>query len=161
MKRKVFAALAIGAIVFVSCKKEEPATPADPGSATVQGTLWANTNLDNDTDAFGFPMTQYEYVPSGATTVTAFVDSEDLDQNPDPTYDYQTLSWSATVGANGSYVIAGIPCWNDPITVELRFNDFTADQQIGGDDVPHNFELAPIMVTVWDGAIVIQDATFM
>jgi hypothetical protein len=85
----------------------------------------------------------------------------DLDQTPDPMFDYQTLSWSTTVGTNGAYSITGIPCWADPITATLRFNDFTADQQIGGDDTPHNFEAASVNVTIWDGAVVIQDITFM
>jgi hypothetical protein len=157
MKGKIFAALAIGAIAFVSCKKEEPATPAEPGTATVQGTLWANTNLDNDTDQWGFYMETLEYTKSGVL-VTAVIDSEDLDENPEVGYNYQDLKWTTTTGANGAYSFTGLPARNWPIAVELRFNDYTDSQLSGGVVDPSvTFTMNGVSQWVWiyDGAVVI------
>lgn len=156
MKRKIFAALAISAIAFVSCKKDEPVAPAEPGTATISGTLWANTNVDNDTDVNGNAMANPEYAPSGVR-VTAVIDAMDLDQTPDADFDYQDMSWSTVTGTNGSYSFTGIPCYATAIDCELRFNDFTADQQVGGDDTPTNFTLGSVTVSVYAGAVVIND----
>ncbi len=159
MKRKIFAVLAIGTIAIVSCKKEEPATPADPGSATVSGTMWANSNLDNDTDQWGFYQLQPEYAKSG-TLVTAVIDSEDLDATPDPSFTYQKLTWTTTIGSNGSYSFTGLPCYNEPITVELKFNDYT-DQQLSGGTIDPSVTYSTMgttwTATIYAGAVVIND----
>ena len=159
MKRKIFAALAISAIAFVSCKKEEPVAPVEPGSATVSGTLWANTNEDNDTDQWGGYMFNPEYAKSGVT-VTAVIDGADLDQTPDPFYTYPEMKYTATIGSNGSYSLT-VPCYASSITAELRFNDYTDNQLSGGNNQTTTFFMGGSMyVTIWDGAVVINDYTY-
>jgi hypothetical protein len=162
MKRKIFAALAISAIAFVSCKKEEPVAPAEPGTATVSGILWADLDIYNDTNSTGGYEWKPEYAPVG-TVVTAIVDSEDLDPTPDAGFDYQDLKYTTTVGANGVYSISTIPCYNTPITVDLYFNDFTYDQVTGpntADKEHYIYTLGSTSVTVYAGAIVINDFTY-
>lgn len=163
MKRKIFAALAISAIAFVSCKKEEPVAPAEPGRATVEGTLWANTDTNNDTDAFGFYLVTYEEAPAGIV-VTAVINSQDLDQTPDPLFDYQDIYYTATTDANGNFAFTGatngIQCYSTAIDAELRFNDFTADQAQGTNDVETDYFGGTTTVSVWNGAVVITDFTY-
>jgi hypothetical protein len=159
MKRKIFAALAISAIAFVSCKKDEPVAPADPGSATVKGTLWANTDTNNDTDGGGFYMETFEEAPSGIV-ITAVINSMDLDQTPDPLFDYQDMSWTATTDADGNFTFTGLPCYNTSIDCELRFNDFTADQKQGTNDVETDYFGGTATVSIWNGAVVINDFTY-
>jgi len=162
MKRKIFAVLAIGTIAIASCKKDEPATPADPGTASVSGTLWANKNLDNDTDAFGFPSAPvYDAteVAKTGTIVTASIDSKDLDQSPDPAFTYQILNYTTAITAGGVYSFTSLPCYNWPIDVELRFNDFS-DSQLAGGTVDNTVTYST-MGTVWTisiyaGAVVIN-----
>ncbi|MBI3136755.1 MAG: hypothetical protein HYZ14_18925 [Bacteroidetes bacterium] len=161
MKRKIFAALAISAIAFVSCKKEEPVAPAGPGSATVSGTLWANSNLDNDTDNWGFYMYVPEYAKAGAT-ITAVVDGYDLDPTPDGSYDYPEVTRTTTIGSNGAYSFTDIPCYDEIITVELRFNDYN-DQQLSGGVIDPSVTYymgGSQYVQVWRGAVVMNDYTF-
>lgn len=161
MKRKIYASLAIAAIAFVSCKKEEPVAPSEPGVATVSGTLWANSNLDNDTDQWGGYMFNPEYAKSGAT-ITAVVDGYDLDQTPDPAYDYPEIIRTTTIGANGSYSFADIPCYDEVISVELRFNDYV-DQQLSGGTIDPSvtyYMTGSMYVNVWRGAVVMNDYTF-
>lgn len=158
MKRKIFAALAISAIAFVSCKKEEPVAPAEPGSATIEGTLWANTDTNNDTDDFGNPVTMYE--GASGVGITAIIDGMDLDQTPDPGFDYQNMSWSTTSAADGTFSFTGLPCYNEAIDVELRFNDFTADQAQGTEDVETDYFGGTVTVSIWNGAVIINDFTY-
>lgn len=162
MKRKIFAVLAIGTIALASCKKVEPTPAKDPGVATVEGTLWANLDTWNDTDQFGGYELHSEYVPAG-TKVTVIVDSKDLDETPDLSYDYQDLKYTAVIGTAGDYTIANVPCFNTPITVDIYFNDFSYNKVWGplaGDFTPTVFTLGSATVTVYDGAVVIHDATY-
>lgn len=159
MKRKIFAVLAVGAIALVSCKKEEPIAPADPGSAEVRGTLWANTDTQNDTDDLGNYMQTYETAPAGIT-VTAVINSADLDENPDWSYDYKDIKVTAVTDANGNYVLTGLPCYNTAIDCQIRFNDFTADQDQGSEEVETDYFGDTYWVTIFDGAVVIQDYTY-
>lgn len=162
MKRNIFAALAIGAIAFVSCKKEEPVAPAEPGTATVQGTLWADLDTWNDTNSSGGYQHNPEYAPAG-TKVTIIVDSYDLDPTPDPSYTYQELKFTGVVDNNGNYSIPNVPCYNTPIDAKIYFNDFSYDQVWGplaGDNTHTVYTLGWDWVTIYDGAIVIYDGTY-
>lgn len=162
MKRKIFAVLAVGAIALVSCKKEEPTAPSEPGKATVEGTLWANTNTNNDTDDFGGYMVTYEKAPAGIV-VTAIINGYDLDQTPDPMYNYTDMKYTATTDANGNFSFTGatgLPCYSTSISVELRYNDFTANQKQGTEDVETDFFGSNDYISIWDGAVVINDYTY-
>jgi hypothetical protein len=159
MKRKIFAALAISAIAFVSCKKDEAPAPVDPGNGTISGTLWANTNVDNDTDDMGGYEFKPEYAPAGVT-VTAVINGAQLDQTVDPDYTYPEMKYTAVTGTNGSYSLT-VPAYANSIEVELRFNDFTANQLSGGDNNTTTFTMGGSQwVDVWDGAVVIKDYTY-
>ena len=106
MKRRIFAVLAVGAVALASCNKvEEPVAPAEPGSATIKGTLWANTNEDNDTDQWGWYQYNAEKAPAGIL-VTAVVNGYDLDRTPDGSYDYPDYKFTATTDANGEFTIS-------------------------------------------------------
>ncbi len=159
MKRKIFAALAIGTIAISSCKKVEPTPPRSPGSATVQGTLFAHLDTWNDTNQFGQYQVNLEYVPVG-TKVTVIVNSYFLDQTPDSAYNYQDLKFTTTVGANGAFSIKNIPCFNTPIQVAILFNDFMYNQRWGplaNNYTAVTYSLAASSFWVYDGAIVIRN----
>jgi len=159
MKRKIFAVLAVGAIALVSCKKEEPVAPSSPGSATIQGTLWSNTNLDNDTDQWGFYMYNPEYAKTGVT-FSAVIDGMDLDQTPDGSFNYSDVVTTGTIGANGAYTVS-VPCYSEWIDCEVRFNDYTDNQLSGGaNDATKEYFGGSVWVSVYDGAVVIQDFTY-
>jgi len=162
MKGKIFAVLAIGTIVIASCKKVEPTPATNPGTATIKGTLWANLNTHNDTNQSGGYLLKSEYVPAG-TKVTVIVNSYDLDATPDGSYNYQDLKYTGVVGTAGDYSIANVPCYNTPINVEVYFNDFSYNKiwgPLAGDITPTVFTLGSVTLTIYDGAIVIHDATY-
>ena len=58
--------------------------------------------------------------------MTFVINSEDLDHNPDPSYDYQDLSYSVAV-TNGTYSI-NVPAINTHLTVDVYFDDYNYDQ---------------------------------
>jgi len=162
MKGKIFAVLAIGTIAIASCKKVEPTPAKDPGTATIKGTLWANLDTWNDTNQSGGYQLKSEYVPAG-TKVTVIVDSYDLDQTPDPSYNYQDLKYTGVIGTSGDYSIANVPCFNTPIDVEVYFNDFSFNKVWGplaGDYTSTVYTMGSVWLTIYDGAIVIHDATY-
>lgn len=128
MKRVILSMVAIAGIAVVSCKKtEDPATPAEPGTCVITGTVQAPLDLSNDTNAVG----TYSYnlnpenVNSG--TITFIVDSRDLDHNPDPSFDYQDLSIATSI-SSGSYSVE-VPAISTPLTVDVYVDDFSADQR--------------------------------
>ncbi len=165
MKRKIFTMLAISAVAFTSCKKEDPATPADPGTCTVMGTVQAAQDLSNDTSATG--AYSYNLNPEDVSGVkmTFVIDSEDLDHNPDPSYDYQDLTYSVDV-TNGTYSI-DLPAISTPLTVDVYFDDYNYSQvqyvATNPDTIPqvttsYEFFLNPMSIgNITDGSTVVQN----
>lgn len=159
MKRKIFSVLAIAGVAFVSCKKEDPATPADPGTCTIMGTVEAPLDLSNDTTAAG--AYSYNLNPEAVNNVkmTFIVNSEDLDHNPDPSYDYQDLTFSTTV-TNGAYSI-DVPAISTPLTVDVYFDDFNYAQKQYPDPTvttSYTFFVNPTSIgNVTDGATIVQN----
>ena len=110
MKKKIFSALAIAAVAFTSCKEETP-TSSELGEATINGSVWAELDLTNTT-------------PEGieGMQVTVIVDTEDWDQDPDPSYNYEERVYTTTVDANGMYTLT-IPATETGYNVTLMFED--------------------------------------
>ncbi|MDX1350220.1 MAG: hypothetical protein R3279_08235 [Putridiphycobacter sp.] len=162
MKTRLLSIFAIATLALVSCKKTESAVPAEPGTATIEGILKAPIDLGNDTTASGVFINGYnnEFVPAG-TQITAIVDSEDLQKDPQSGFTYEKLKFTTVVGANGEFSFTDIPCFANSIDVELRFNDFTAMQSQfdPSNNPPQNkiFTLSNKYVEVYDGAIVIKE----
>ncbi|MBK7129745.1 MAG: hypothetical protein IPM74_05440 [Crocinitomicaceae bacterium] len=159
MKRKIFAALAISAIAFVSCKKEEPVAPSEPGTATLTGIITADLDVYNDTNSSGGYQWNPEFAPSG-TVVTAVIDGADLDPTPDAGYDYPDIIYTTTIGSGGVYTLSNVQCYNTPIDVVLMFNDFSYDQITGPatvDKERYIYTLPNDTVTIYKGAMVIND----
>ena len=170
MKKTLLGIMTFAAMSFavVSCSEEEQ-TPVEPGSANVSGVIEANIDLANDTLTDGSPETMWEFAPSG-TVITFIIDGQDLDQNPQPGYNYKNLIYTATVGANGTYSV-DLPAYETPINVDIEFNDFAADQVDYGMDpgdttatgMPATVTTRTIYskggesVTIWDGAAIIED----
>lgn len=173
MKKTLLGIMTFVAMSFavVSCSEEEQ-TPVEPGTATVEGVIEANIDLANDTltDGSVDPNGNWEFAPEG-TVLTFIIDSEDLDQNPQPGYNYKDLIYTTTVGANGVYSISDLPAYETPINVDIEFNDFAADQVDYGTDpgdttatgMPATVTTRTIYtkggetVTIWNGAVVIED----
>lgn len=163
MKRKIFSVLAIAAIAFVSCKKEEGATPAEPGTCTIQGTVEAALDLSNDTTASG--AFSFNLNPEPVTTgrMHFVINSMDLDHNPDPSYDYQDLTYHADI-SNGAYSI-DVPAISTPLMVDVYFDDFNYAQRqyiaSNPDSVvtqSYKFFMNPTTIGgVTDGAVIVQN----
>ena len=162
MKKRLFPIIAILAMAVMSCKKVVTVTPADPGTATIKGTLFAPLDLNNDTSATGVytPGSNNEMAIAGIV-VTALVDSKDLQKNPQNGFNYEILKYTTTVNDQGAFQFTNIPAYSDEITVELRFTDFqTVQTQFDPSNNPpldKIFTLANQTVNVYDGAIVIKE----
>lgn len=105
--------------VVTSCGKDETSEPLEPGTAQVSGKLFAN--LDETTF-------QKQTVPEG-TGITFVVNGEDLDHNPDPTYDYKDVIVRATANADGSYSTT-LDAISTPYTADVVFDDFEFEATI-------------------------------
>lgn len=126
MKRTVFSLVTLGifAVGIFACKKKTEEAPATTGTATVEGYIKINSNLRNDTLPNGNPSIVREGIPT-SVTLTFVIDSYDLDQDPDPTYNYQLIQKTAKVDANGRYSITlPTPVGSNTINGELRISDF-------------------------------------
>lgn len=162
MKTKFLSIFAIASLAMLSCKKTESATPAEPGTATVEGIIKAPIDLGNDTTAAGQFINGYdnEFALSG-TQVTAIIDTEDLQKNPQNGFTYEKLKFTTTIGSNGEFSFKDIPCYSTSIPVELRFNDFkTSQSQFDPSNNPSKekvFTLNNKTVYVYDGAKVIKE----
>lgn len=165
MKTRMLSIFSIAMIGLISCKKTEAVTPADAGSATIEGVAYAPLDLGNDTTASGVFVSglNNEYVPAG-TQITAIIDSYDLQANPDNSFNYQLLKFTAVVGNNGVFSFTGLPTYSEEIDVELRFNDFTSTQnQFDPSNNPAEekiFTLSSKYASIYDGAIVIKEYNY-
>lgn len=168
MKKIVLSLTAVALLVATACKKEEQ-TPREAGAATVKGLVEVNSNLANDTLSDGSFSPMWETVPAG-TKLTFIIDGGDLDPNPDPTYNYKDQLYSTSVGSDGMYSIS-LPAYETPINAEVRFDDFETDLIDYGTDpgdttatgqpatvaTRTTFSRASTMVTIYDGAVVVND----
>lgn len=162
MKTKFLSIFAIASLLMFSCKKTESAVPAEPGTATIKGVIKAPLDLGNDTTSNGVFINGYnnEFAPAG-TQITAIVDTEDLQKNPQNGFTYEKLKFTTTIGANGDFSFTNIPSYATTIPVELRFNDFSDEQsQYDPTNNPAQdkiFTLSNKTVMVYDGATVIKE----
>lgn len=155
------------AVLGTSCTKTQT-TPAEPGTAMVTLHLGINTDETNDTTYNGGIMTQWENVPAG-TMVKFVVDSRDLQENPVSGYTYDKLTYTGTVDASGDVMIE-LPAIATPLAVEVKFADLELDVRrerfntvTGNDEVITETEIftkADESVSVWDGAIIIQEHNY-
>lgn len=128
MKRMLLTMIVTTSVAMVSCDKTvDPATPAEPGTCKISGTVQAPLDLSNDTTAAG--AYTYNLNPENVSSgmITFIVNSKDLDHNPDPSYDYQDLTFSAAI-SGGAYTV-DVPAITTPLTVDVYVDDFNADQR--------------------------------
>jgi hypothetical protein len=163
---------------FSSCKKELQ-TPVEPGSATIQGRIWANLNETNDTLSDGSSaigtaaeISKREFAPQG-TVVTFTIKGADLDQTPQAGYPYKDVVRTATVDASGNYTVS-VPAYEMPIDVTISFNEFEAqstqwgrdpqDTLVGGATATRQYRERyyrnDATVTVFDGANLVRDYSY-
>ena len=122
MKRKIFSVIAIAAVAFTSCKKDEAET-TELRTATINGNVWADLDESNDVD----PNTGL-YVqalnPEGVEgmQVTVEVNTMNWDQNPVAGYDYDTKIYTTTTDANGDYTLT-IPATEEGYNITIQFED--------------------------------------
>lgn len=167
MKKQFFSFVAIAALAFVSCKEEEKPTPADPGMATISGTITAPIDESNDTTNAGGYIYNYmpEFAPAG-TMVHFIIDSEDLDPNPDYSYDYQELRYSTEIGTDGSYSME-VPAINQGVSVTVVFDEFNADHREYYGPQPDSvivnqerFFLGDASIYVYEGKTYVRNYTY-
>lgn len=164
----IFSALAIATVAFVGCKKDDPAEPSEPGSATISGVI--NADLNQNDDTLTGPIYDYlrnpEY-PSGAN-VTFVINEGDLDYNPAPGFNYQDLSWTVPISAtNGTYTVS-VPAINQPVPVTMYFDEFNYDQIVYWPDTTvydynHAFKVnggMPVTLTVVNGGAYVYNDTY-
>jgi hypothetical protein len=112
--------LAVSAIaMFSSCKKTEVIDPLEPGKGRVKGRLTAWLDASSLTPSA---------VPSG-TGVTFIIDGADLDNNPDPNFNYEKVITRVSVGSNGNFNVQ-LPVRKTPIPVTVVFDDFEFDATV-------------------------------
>lgn len=169
MKKMTFAAIVMMliAVLGTSCTKTQT-EPAEPGTAMVTLHLGMNTNETNDTTYDGTVDTLYETVPAG-TVVKFVVDSRDLQENPVSGYAYDKLTFDGTVDAS-SNVTVEVPAIGTPYSLEVKFPDLEADVTKERANVftgnPEIYTESKIFtkpdesVSVWDGAIIIQEHNY-
>lgn len=171
MKKSIISIFATAMLIagVTSCNKDEAQTPREAGSATVKGKVEVNSNLANDTLSDGSFALTWEPVPSG-TKLTFIINGADLDPNPDPTYNYKNELYSTSVGSDGSYSIS-LPAYETPINASVQFDDFETyviDYGTDPGDTLDNgqpatvetrtvFSRADASVTIYDGAVVVED----
>lgn len=164
--KKIGLCAAVLGIAFISCKKAEPVTPAEPGNCTIKGTIDAPLDLSNDTTEAGTFIENFKPEALTSGKLTFVVDSKDLDLTPDDSFDYQKLIFTATI-ANGEYSIS-VPAIAEALTVEVYGDDFNAAQRqyVPGD--PDSFEeenkkftFGPISIDgVVNGLTIVENITY-
>lgn len=160
---------------FSSCKKDLQ-TPVEPGTATISGRIWANTNETNDTLSDGSASSgndKTEFAPAG-TVVTFTIAGADLDQTPQAGYPYKDVVRTTTVDASGNYTVE-VPAYEKPTDVKISFNEFDAQVTEWGRDPQdtlaggwpatrqyrERFHRADATVTVYDGAKLVRDYLYV
>jgi hypothetical protein len=144
MKRKMFSIMAIAAIALTSCKKEEPASN-ELGEATIEGTIMADLNLDNNV-----------LEPVVGMQVTVIVNTQNWDQTPVAGYDYEKRTYTATTDAAGKYTLT-IPATAEAYTVTVEYGDMYSTRT-GGIIIPSEnviVSLGDNTVSIYDGAAII------
>lgn len=166
MKKLVLGITALAAVALISCKKTEPVAPAEPGTCTVSGNVWAALDLSNDTTDAGTFIAGLNNEAVDGQTITFVVNSGDLDHNPEPGFDYQDLSYSATI-SGGTYSIE-IPAISTPYTVDVYLNDFNYEQrQFNGADPEAIYQTTEFFVNpttisgISDGVSKVQNFTYL
>lgn len=141
-----------------SCNKDEESNALEPGTATISGKLRAN--LD-ETDI------QLQNAPEG-TGVTFIISGEDLDRNPNPSYDYEDVIVKATVDGNGEYS-ATLPAAKKNINVQVVFDDFEHEATILTTDDDgfqtaiterRTFDRGNANFNIVDGQVLVRDYTY-
>lgn len=169
MKKNVIAAIALSSLAVIACKKEDPATPAEPGTCTISGVIDAPLDMSNDTlDNGTFVFNETPEYPASAK-VTIVIDSEDLDHNPDASYDYKDLTFNTTISStDGTYSIE-VPAISTPLTAEVYFDEFYMDQRqyiaANPDSMVYNnntrfFLNATSIGNITEGATIVRNFTY-
>jgi len=144
--------------IFSACKKEDENTPLPAGTGTVKGRMTANLDATSLTPA-GVPL---------GTGITFVIDGADLDNNPDPTFNYDKVITRAVVGSNGNYSV-NLPVRKTPIDVEVIFDDFefnatvitTNDQGFQETVVARRvFSRPSEFITLVEGQVVVLDRKY-
>lgn len=165
MKNLFFAVVAFLIVAgFASCTKTQT-TVAEPGMASVMLTLEVNTDMTNDTTASGASQIQYEAIPAG-TTVQFVVDGRDLQLNPVSGKNYEDVTYTADVAANGM-VMVELPATVNPATVTVKFPDLVLTETKTRFNVftgrTEKFEEEELYtrsnatISIWDGATIIRE----
>lgn len=159
------AALVIG-ITFSGCKKdEEEYTPEALPTATISGKVFCDLDATLDDD-----QNQDDKVPSGTKLIFS-IDAQDLVTDPVSGYAYKTLTYTATVDANGEYTIS-LPSCGNVITVDIQGVDFNANQlqydggvDANGDPTTENveetYEIISTTADIVEGDVVILDLDYI
>lgn len=125
MKKTVLGIVALCAmgITIQACKKETVAeVPA--GTATVEGYIRLNSNLRNDTLPDGSYETKYEGLPTHVN-IQFVIDSKDLQIKPSNNYNYDLITKTVKVDANGKYSVSlPVPANGKEIEGEIRIDGF-------------------------------------
>lgn len=113
--------------LLLSCSQETIA-PSLVQTTTISGSVYANLDYTNDTNAVGGMQTTRESVPQGVA-VTITYDSEDLELHPDPSYNYREIHINGTLDANGNFNIE-VPTIANGIQMTIRVEDFIFNRKI-------------------------------
>lgn len=121
MKKVIFGmmSLATMALAFTSCSSDDEQALAEPGTAIIKGRVTAN--LDETS-------IEPQNVPAG-TNITFIIDGRDLDPKPDPNYQYDRVTRTAEVDADGRYEVS-VPARKAPVNVRVEFDAFEFDATI-------------------------------
>lgn len=155
-------------LCMTSCKKEQSVV-AEPGKAMVTLQMGINTNTTNDTLPNGSVQDQYEKLPVG-TTVHFIMNSEDVQRKTVGGYDYDQLTYTADVDADGNVVIE-LPAVNkQSADVDVKFPDLELTETYWETTTSTNgttsrtakerttvYKKGDMTISVWDGAKLIKE----
>ena len=168
MKNVIFSVFVLAVVAFASSCTKPQTTTAEPGSASVTLHLGINYDETNDTSYAGNFERIYENVPAG-TMIKFVMDSRDLQENPVNNYNYDLLTYTGTVDANGD-VMVELPAIADPANVDVKFPDlelmykYNGTSALTGEDTVFTemeiYTKNDQNISVWDGAILIQEHNY-
>ena len=116
-------------------------------SALIEGMVYANLDITNDTNEFGAYELQWELVPAG-TKLFARINAEDLDPVPHFNTDYQDILFQTTVISDGSYTMSVYAGVGD-VNVLMMGQEFLYDQKINDSTLlERTFGLNDLQVSV-------------
>ncbi len=154
MKKLVLSVAVIAAVLATqSCKKKkaDAATTAVAPTATISGTVYAETDFTNA-----------KIEKATGATVYLLVDTKDLALNPSTTTSYATKVYKTTVDGSGKYTFTNFPVGPKAMNVTVKLGDWETTRTLSATstDVHVFIGAQAIIINAFENGAFIQDFTY-